>query len=416
MRCQQVLAVDEIPLAYLPGGVVRLHVKVVGDLKIAQLCPQQYHPQNQSDTQLSQSSTVEQKESLQQQPTSPATPQQQSCLGDRLSVLDSAPPAPEPQLSAAHQPEPFEPQQPPPTPHHPRQPHDPHSSEAHHPKPPEPHHPDTTDTYQPKSPEPHHSDPSGGGEPHHPQTPGPHHPSTAESHHPDPSGAHCPDPSEASLQSDDMAPAAQGSEAGRLHSKIVMASAHAHSSTGSLQPSGTPTAAPAAAAAGSPPSGSGGPEAGAEADSVPQSLGHLSHSEGSVAAATAEWVITKKHVEALAIGNITHHYFCYCLSYQMHASQDQVLARCVQQQSTVSRLVCFGQACTTSTQVSEQISTLSIPGCNHNVTERPAGRQFHVSVTCAAEQEQYLTLCILCPSHLPQGSPGTASASLYTTP
>ena len=35
---------------------------------------------------------------------------------------------------------------------------------------------------------------------------------------------------------------------------------------------------------------------------------------------------------------------------QTRASWDQVLARCVQLQSAVSRLVCFEQACTTSTQ------------------------------------------------------------------
>ena len=60
------------------------------------------------------------------------------------------------------------------------------------------------------------------------------------------------------------------------------------------------TASPAAAAAASPASAS--PEAGAEADSVP---GNLGCAKGSHGAAAAEWVITKEHVEALAIGNVT---------------------------------------------------------------------------------------------------------------
>ena len=41
----------------------------------------------------------------------------------------------------------------------------------------------------------------------------------------------------------------------------------------------------------------------------------------------------------------------YILLQQTHAIRDHVLARCVQQQSAVSRLVCFGQACTISTGV-----------------------------------------------------------------
>ena len=327
LRCKQVLAVDEIPLAYLPGGVVRLHVKVVGDLKIAQPCPKQYDSQNESDLQLSplQQEEVQQHQlSLQHQPTSPVTPQQESRLGHRLSVLDSASPPSEPlQLpSAPHQPEPSEPHQPPRQPHatpqHSRQPHDPDCPGAHDPKPPEPHHPATTDSYQPESPELHHSDPS---QTHHPQSPGPHYPDTSKPHHPDPSGSHSADPSEASLRSDDMAPAAQGSEAGRLHSMNATASVHVQSSTDSLQPSRASTAAPAAATAGSPAFGSSGPEAGAEADSVPQCLGSLSHSEGSIGAATAEWVITKEHVDALAIGNATHDYnHCYYCSKRMLVS------------------------------------------------------------------------------------------------
>ena len=42
--------------------------------------------------------------------------------------------------------------------------------------------------------------------------------------------------------------------------------------------------------------------------------------------------------------------FLLLFKLQTRASWDQVLARCVQWQSAVSRLVCFGQACTTSTQ------------------------------------------------------------------
>lgn len=30
----QVMAIDEVPLAYLPGGIVRLHVQVIGDLQM----------------------------------------------------------------------------------------------------------------------------------------------------------------------------------------------------------------------------------------------------------------------------------------------------------------------------------------------------------------------------------------------
>ena len=40
----------------------------------------------------------------------------------------------------------------------------------------------------------------------------------------------------------------------------------------------------------------------------------------------------------------------FLLVLQTRASWDQVLARCVQLQSAVSRLVCLGQACTTSIQ------------------------------------------------------------------
>ena len=83
-----------------------------------------------------------------------------------------------------------------------------------------------------------------------------------------------------------------------------MASVHPQSSTDSLQPISTLTASPAAAAAASPASAS--PEAGAEADSVPHCLKDLGCAEGSHGAAAAEWVITKEHVEALAIGDVTH--------------------------------------------------------------------------------------------------------------
>ena len=251
----QVLAVDEIPLAYLPGGVVRLHMKVVGDLQIAHPCPKQHDPLKDPD--------LQQEESVQEQPQLPATPQQESC---RLSVLENAS-----------------------TP-----------SEPHHPEVTESYQPNTPETYQSDPSEPHHPDPS---EPHcshtstahHPQLPGPHHSDFSEPSHPDPSQT-------ASLQPNSKTPAVQESQAAkRTQKKRPVSSVHQQCSTASLPPHSTSAVTPTAAPAGSPASGTTAPEAAVEADSPPHSLPGSSCTAGS-RQASSEWVITKDHVEALAIG------------------------------------------------------------------------------------------------------------------
>lgn len=222
MGCVQVLAVDEIPLAYLPGGIVRLHVKVVGDLQTAPQRPTQYTPQNKSDQQQSQLAVQQEEgrshqESQQQQPKSPVTPpQQKSHLVDSLVVPDSASPP----------------------------------SEAQYPN--EPHRPGPDAPPYLATPKSHQPDPS---ETHHPE---PHYPDPSETHHPDPYETHHPNPFEP------------------------------HHLDGSSHW-----------------------EAAAEAGLVPYSPPELSHSEGRDAS-RAEWMITKEHVEALAIGNIT------CTMLQLH--------------------------------------------------------------------------------------------------
>ncbi|KAL3151690.1 hypothetical protein ABBQ38_012674 [Trebouxia sp. C0009 RCD-2024] len=94
MTCTHVMALDEIPLAYLPGGVVRLHVKVVGDLQIAAPPTKQWAPQNESDLQKPHQPAEQQQDaqqhqrSPQQQPRAPGTPQQQTNPG---KILDNHP-------------------------------------------------------------------------------------------------------------------------------------------------------------------------------------------------------------------------------------------------------------------------------------------------------------------------------------
>ena len=50
----------------------------------------------------------------------------------------------------------------------------------------------------------------------------------------------------------------------------------------------------------------------------------------------------------------------------MHAGRDQVLARCMQMQPLVPRLVCLGKACTISSQIAEQTNPgTELPALGH---------------------------------------------------
>lgn len=174
------MALDEIPLAYLPGGVVRLHVKVVGDLQIAAPPTKQWAPQNESDLQKPHQPAEQQQDaqqhqrSPQQQPRAPGTPQQQTNPGKILDVPDSASP-----IADNHQPRhpPYETQHPdPPEPQH-RGP-----LEPDHQNPSDPHHPDPP-RVQPDPYEAHHQDPSQP------------HPDLCEPCHPEPLIPHQPESS-----------------------------------------------------------------------------------------------------------------------------------------------------------------------------------------------------------------------------
>lgn len=321
MGCTQVMAVDEIPLAYLPGGVVRLHVKVVGDLQIAAPPAPSTKPstsEKKSDLQKPHQPALQKQDAQQrrklpeQQPGAPRTPQQQSPIGKTLTVPDSGSPVPE-----THQ----------------------HS---------EPQDPDPSELQRLDPSDPHYSDPSKAQ----PDPYGPHHQSPSLPH-PDPyepndldlSKAHHPEPSSQALvsQPDHMTSAVPGNEAaGKLQTTNVTSFAPDLSSAASElhhprpsdphrphpfathqptpsdphHPNPSQDCLTAVSTSAASPAHTASAISSSEADLAPLSPRELSQSGGSMGATTAGWVITKTHVEALAIGNN----ICTCWLLCIHAS------------------------------------------------------------------------------------------------
>ncbi|KAL3159203.1 hypothetical protein ABBQ32_011184 [Trebouxia sp. C0010 RCD-2024] len=303
----KVMAVDEIPLAYLPGGVVRLHVKVVGDLQIAAPPAPSTKPstsEKKSDLQKPHQPALQKQDAQQrrklpeQQPGAPRTPQQQSPIGKTLTVPDSGSPVPE-----THQ----------------------HS---------EPQDPDPSELQRLDPSDPHYSDPSKAQ----PDPYGPHHQSPSLPH-PDPyepndldlSKAHHPEPSSQALvsQPDHMTSAVPGNEAaGKLQTTNVTSFAPDLSSAASElhhprpsdphrphpfathqptpsdphHPNPSQDCLTAVSTSAASPAHTASAISSSEADLAPLSPRELSQSGGSMGATTAGWVITKTHVEALAIG------------------------------------------------------------------------------------------------------------------